>query len=94
MRRQVDYEHQERKYRVNVRWPRPPRPVEKRVSVNKVDIRFGRRRQPSEHHHWNCDRGLHNPASTVLADAVQRPQKQKRHNNVEQREQPHPQRKT
>src|ERR1700733_8798218 len=91
MRRQVDYEHQERKYRDDVRWTRPPRSVEKRVNVNKVDICFGRTRQPSEHHHWNCDGRLQKPASTVVANAAQRPQKQKRHNNVKQREQPHPQ---
>src|ERR1700693_5348952 len=86
MRRQVDYEHQERKYCDEVQGPRAPRPVEKRVSVNKVDIRFGRTRQSSEHDYRNCYGRLHNPASAVVSNAVQRPQKEKRHHNVKQRE--------
>src|ERR1700732_4602983 len=50
---QVDYERQERKYADEVQRPRPPRSVEKRVSVNEVDIGLGRSRQPSEHDHRN-----------------------------------------
>src|ERR1700722_1612903 len=91
VRWEVDYEHQKRKHCDEVQWPRPPRSVEKRVSVNKVDICHGRSRQSSEHHHRNRYSGLRKPASTVVADAVQRPQKQKRHNNVKQRKHPHPQ---
>src|SRR5580704_10109731 len=73
MRRRVDYEHQEHNYCDEVRRPRPPRSVEKRVRVNKVDIRFGRTRQPSEHDHRNCYGRLHSPASAVISNAVQRP---------------------
>ena len=69
-----------------------PSAVEKRIGECIIDIRLRRGDQTCQHDDRNCDEALGDPASTIVTEPMQGPQKQEGHDRVEEREQPYPQR--
>lgn len=78
----IDDERQKQKNGKQVQRCGSPRAMEKGVGVNIVDIRWGPCGESCRDQDGNRDAALRTPASAVISQPMQRPQKQKWHDDM------------
>ena len=90
MRREINHEDKDKEAKGKMNRSGSPRATKERIAECEIHV-FLRTGEARGNHYNDRDGRLQRPATTVIADTMDRPEQQRRHNKMKERKQPNPQ---